>query len=168
VVGGVVAQARAPRGTTSKGAMAAEAVAAAAIGFVHLSGEEVVPVEKAREHLERGSGYEFRELGWAAWVREALDEGLHPLVAAFLESSAVGGAPGAGVAPRRIIRIPVMQSDLVPVPHQQAPLARDPARARTKGRQPVMLARPGLAAKRGMSARLLSVLLVLILLVCLV
>lgn len=142
LVGGVMDQAQ------SKGA-------GAGIDFVHLSGEEVVPVAQAREYLERGSGYEFRELGLAAWVREAVDEGLHPLVAAFLESTVSTGAP-------RQIWIPTMQSDLISVPHQ-AP--RDPAPARSKELQPGMRMRPGLPLERGgTGSRFLSVLLALILL----
>lgn len=60
--------------------------------FVHLSGERIIPIAEAKTELQDESGYEFRSLDLGKWVREAVGVGLHPLVAAYLESTIDAGS----------------------------------------------------------------------------
>ncbi|KAJ0120669.1 Nonribosomal peptide synthetase 14 [Diaporthe amygdali] len=64
-----------------------DSTAAKDVGFVHLSGELVIPIDEAKTQMQHETGYEFRSLDLTAWVREAVGVGLHPLVAAYLEST---------------------------------------------------------------------------------
>lgn len=72
--------------------------------FVHVSGEEVIPVGDAKAYLERESGYAFRVLRMEDWVQEARGHGLSELVAAYL-----GMITGPGGA---LPRLPRLESSL--------------------------------------------------------
>ncbi|RLL93808.1 hypothetical protein CFD26_101962 [Aspergillus turcosus] len=56
------------------------------LDFVHLSGQRVVPVAKAKEYLESQTGYAFRVLPMHEWTKKAVAAGLPELVAVYLES----------------------------------------------------------------------------------
>lgn len=60
--------------------------------FVHLSGERIIPIAEAKTELQDESGYEFRSLDLRTWLQEAIGVGLHPLVAAYLESTINAGS----------------------------------------------------------------------------
>jgi thioester reductase-like protein len=55
--------------------------------FVHVSGEQVVAVSDVKSLLESETGYAFRQLDMAAWLREATQHGMSPLVAAYLSTT---------------------------------------------------------------------------------
>jgi hypothetical protein len=74
------------------------------VQFVHLSGEQVIPVSEARVHLEQDTGYRFRELAMDTWLREAEQSGLSMLVAAYLTTTT--GASG------KLPSFPRLQSSL--------------------------------------------------------
>lgn len=69
-------------------AIEAEPVEESLMKVLHLSGEQVIPVEDAKRHLEKETGYRFRILSIEAWVVEAEKLGLHPLVGAYLRTIA--------------------------------------------------------------------------------
>ncbi|QKX63147.1 uncharacterized protein TRUGW13939_10316 [Talaromyces rugulosus] len=69
-------------------AIIAEPVEESRITVLHLSGEQVIPVEDAKQYLEKETGYRFRILSIEGWVVEAERLGLHPLVGAYLRTIA--------------------------------------------------------------------------------
>ncbi|CRG82771.1 hypothetical protein PISL3812_00117 [Talaromyces islandicus] len=69
-------------------AIGAEPLEESLIKVFHLSGEQVIPVEDAKRHLEKETGYRFRTLSIDGWVVEAERLGLHPLVGAYLRTIA--------------------------------------------------------------------------------
>ncbi|KAI3317853.1 putative polyketide synthase [Xylariaceae sp. AK1471] len=52
--------------------------------FIHHSGDEIIPVEALREHMEKLDGAPYQALSLADWTKLAVDEGLSALVAAYL------------------------------------------------------------------------------------
>jgi nucleoside-diphosphate-sugar epimerase/acyl carrier protein len=77
--------------------------------FVHLSGEEIIAIDEAKGYMEKETGYEFRQLDMVQWVKEAVGQGLHPLVAAYLESISLTDINAEG---SRDLWFPKLHSDL--------------------------------------------------------
>lgn len=61
------------------------------LDFAHLSGQRVVPIDRAKEHLERQTGFSFRVLPMQEWTKLAMVNGLPELVSVYLES--IQGSP---------------------------------------------------------------------------
>ncbi|OAQ62682.1 hybrid NRPS/PKS enzyme [Pochonia chlamydosporia 170] len=55
--------------------------------FVHQSGEEIIPVDQFKEHMEAAEASPFRVLPLREWVAGAMEEGLDEVVGSFLLGS---------------------------------------------------------------------------------
>ncbi|KAH9906638.1 putative Nonribosomal peptide synthetase 14 [Xylariomycetidae sp. FL2044] len=67
-----------------KGVIASSQIESGAIEFVHPTGELVLPVAEAKRHLEKSTGYKFREVNLHAWIEKSTQYGLSELVRAYL------------------------------------------------------------------------------------
>ncbi|KAI0412784.1 putative polyketide synthase [Xylaria grammica] len=52
--------------------------------FVHHSGDEIIPIDRLKEHMENLDGSPYRAIPLVEWTESAVAEGLNVLVAAYL------------------------------------------------------------------------------------